>query len=104
MVYCSACGKEVQEDSNYCRHCGAPVNVDTEDYTVAGDQVVDRVKDLIREGNVTRIIVRTEEGRTLLDIPITAGAVGTVIFPWMAALGVVAALVTRCKISVQRKR
>ena len=102
-MYCSACGKEVQEDSSYCRHCGAPVKVETEDYTVSGDQVVDRVRDLIREGNVTRIIVRTEEGRTLLDIPVTAGAVGTVLFPWMAALGVVAALATRCRITVQRR-
>ena len=103
MACCTACGKEVQEDSNFCRHCGAPLRVKTENYTVSGDELVDRIKALIREGNVTRVVVKSEEGKTLLDIPVTAGAVGTILFPWMAALGVVAALVTRCRITVERR-
>jgi uncharacterized membrane protein YvbJ len=102
MVYCPRCGKEVREDSRFCRHCGSPLHVETETFTVSGDDLLDRVRELVREGNVTRVIVRSEEGKTLLDIPVTAGAVGIVLFPWMAALGAIAALVTRCRITVER--
>jgi uncharacterized membrane protein YvbJ len=102
MVYCPRCGNEVREDSRFCRHCGNPLHVETETFTVSGDDLVDRVKELVHEGNVTRVIVRSEQGKTLLDIPVTAGAVGIVLFPWMAALGAIAALATRCRITVER--
>jgi uncharacterized membrane protein YvbJ len=102
MVYCSMCGGGAEEDSKFCRHCGTPLNIKRETFTVSGDDLVDRVKELVHEGNVTRVIVRSEGGKTLLDIPVTAGAVGVVLFPWMAALGAIAALVTRCTITVER--
>ena len=102
MVYCTRCGEEAQEDSKFCRHCGTPLKIKSETFTVSGDDLVDRVKELVHEGNVTRIIVRSEGGKTLLDIPVTAGAVGVVLFPWMAALGAIAALATRCSITVER--
>jgi uncharacterized membrane protein YvbJ len=102
MVYCSSCGEKAEEDSRFCRHCGTPLNVVSETFTVSGDDLVERVRELVHEGNVTRIIVRSEGGKTLLDIPVTAGAVGVVLFPWMAALGAIAALATRCTITVER--
>ena len=74
-----------------------------EEYTVSGNNLVDRVRELLHEGNVTRVIVKDEGGKTLLEIPASVGVVGVVLAPWLAALGVVAALVTKCKIIVERR-
>jgi len=63
----------------------------------------DRVQQLLHEGNVTRVIVKDEEGKTLLEIPVTVGVIGVVVAPWLAALGVIAALVTNCRIIVERR-
>ena len=65
--------------------------------------LVDRVRELLHEGNVTRVIVKDEAGKTLLEIPATVGVVGVVVAPWLAALGVIAALVANCKIVVERR-
>jgi pyruvate/2-oxoglutarate dehydrogenase complex dihydrolipoamide dehydrogenase (E3) component len=77
-----------------------------EEFTLNGDEVVAKVKELIEEGNVRRLIIRTEEGRTLLEIPLTIGVVGGVIgvalAPVLAAIGALAALVTRLSIVVER--
>jgi hypothetical protein len=65
--------------------------------------LVDKVRELLHEGNVTRLIVKDEAEKTLLEIPVTVGVVGVVVAPWLAALGVIAALVTNCKIVVERR-
>jgi hypothetical protein len=52
---------------------------------------------------VTRIIVRDQEGRILVEVPATAGLIGAILAPWLAALGAVAALVTECTIAVERR-
>src|SRR5690625_7348831 len=67
-----------------------------------GDRGVETVKKLIREVNVRRITIKNEEGRTLLEIPLTLGVVGTVLLPVWAAIGAVAALVANLTISVER--
>jgi hypothetical protein len=104
MVYCTKCGAPLKEEDKFCPVCGAPVaKFSREEFTVSGSNVVDRVKDLLHEGNVTRIIVKDEKGNTLLEIPATVGVIGTVIAPWLAALGVIAALATKCKIVVERR-
>ena len=77
--------------------------VTREEYTVSGSNLVDRVKELLHEGNVTRVIVKDNKGKVLLEIPATVGVVGTVLAPWLVALGVIAALVTNCKIVVERR-
>lgn len=74
-----------------------------ERFQVQGAELVDRVKELIHEGNVTRIIVK-QQGKTILEIPVTIGAIGAVFLPTIAALGVIAALVTRCTIVVERRQ
>ena len=74
-----------------------------EEYTISGNNLVDRVRELLHEGNVTRVIVKDEAGKTLLEIPATLGVVGAIVAPWLAALGVIAALVTNCKIIVERR-
>lgn len=75
----------------------------SEEYTVSGNNLVDRIRELLHEGNVTRVIVKDEGGKTLLEIPASVGVVGVVLAPWLVALGVVAALVTKCKIIVERR-
>lgn len=81
---------------------GADRDARTEEHRVPGDQVLRKVKELIREGNVRRISIRNEEGRTLLEIPMSLGVVGAVLAPTFAAVGAVAALVTNCSIVVER--
>ena len=77
----------------------------TEEVVVAGNQLVDRVKQLVAEGNVRRLIIRKSSGESLLEIPLTAGvAVGgvvTVMAPVLAALGALAALLAEFKIEVE---
>jgi uncharacterized membrane protein YvbJ len=104
LPYCTKCGVPLKEDDKFCPVCGAPVaKVTREEYSVSGSNLVDRVGELLHEGNVTRIIVKDEKGKTLLEIPATVGVIGVVLAPWLAALGVIAALVTNCKIVVERR-
>lgn len=74
-----------------------------EEFSVSAEDLIKRVKELIHEGNITRIMVKNEEGKTLLEMPATVGVIGAILAPWMAALGVVAALATRCTIVVERR-
>jgi hypothetical protein len=104
LPYCVKCGAPLKEGDKFCTVCGAAVPKFTrEEYTVSGKNLADRVGELLHEGNVTRVIVKDEAGKTLLEIPATVGVVGVVVAPWLAALGVVAALVTNCKIVVERR-
>ena len=104
MPYCVKCGSPLKETDKFCPNCGAAVaKVTQEEYTVSGGDLVDRVRELLHEGNVTRVIVKDEGGKVLLEIPVTVGVVGVVIAPWLVALGVIAALVTNCKIVVERR-
>jgi hypothetical protein len=75
-----------------------------ERYKVAGEKLLTKVKELIQEGNVRRIIIKNEEDRTLIEIPLTIGVVGAALFPVWAAVGAIAALVTNCSIEVERNR
>ena len=104
MPYCTKCGAALKADEKFCPVCGAPApKFTSEEYTVTGSNLVDRVKELLHEGNVTRLIVKDDAGKTLLEIPATVGVVGVVLVPWLAALGVIAALVTNCKLVVERR-
>jgi hypothetical protein len=58
---------------------------------------------LLHEGNVTRIVIKDDAGKVLLEIPATVGVIGVVLAPWLAALGAIAALATNCKIVVERR-
>ena len=104
MSYCQKCGAKLKPDDKFCYACGASAaKVTTEEFSVSGDDLIARVKALLHEGNVNRIIVKDENGKLLLEIPATVGVIGAVIAPWLAALGVVAALATNCKIVVERR-
>jgi hypothetical protein len=75
----------------------------TSEFTINGDEVVAKVKELIREGNVRRIIIKNEDGRTMLEVPLTIGVIGAAFMPVLAAIGAAAALATRCTIVVERE-
>jgi len=75
----------------------------TEDIDVKGDDLVAKLKELVREGNVRRIIVKNEEGETLVEIPVTIGVVGALLAPVWAAVGAIAALVTDCTVTIERR-
>lgn len=101
---CEKCGTALPEGANYCFKCGSRVNQSfTEEFSVNSEDLVKRVKELLHEGNVRRVIVRDEDGKLLLELPVTAGLIGVVLAPWLAALGAIAALATRCNIAVERK-
>jgi hypothetical protein len=92
------------EGDKFCTACGAKVaKVTREEFTVSSQDLIERVKELLHEGNVTRIIVKDVKGKVLLEIPATVGVIGALIAPWLAILGVIAALVTNCKIVVERR-
>lgn len=104
LPFCSKCGLMLDEDDRFCSSCGASVSKTVEEeMSVSSDNLVEKVKELLHEGNVTRIIVKNEEGKTLLEIPATVGVIGALFAPWLAALGAIGALVTNCKIVVERR-
>ena len=78
---------------------------ESEKYTVSGKQVVEKVKQLIHEGNIRRVRL-VHEGRTIIEIPLTIGApvavAGILAAPILAAIGAFAALVTECTIEVEK--
>jgi hypothetical protein len=78
-----------------------------EEFTIRGGDLVDKVKELIHEGNVRRIIIKNEEGRTLIEIPLTVGVVGGVLsaalFPVVAAVGVIGATVAHLTLVIEKK-
>lgn len=75
----------------------------TEEYKVSGDQIVKKVKQLIKEGNARRIIIKNENNEVMMEIPLTIGAVGAIFAPILAAVGALAALMTNCTIIVEKK-
>ncbi len=74
----------------------------TEEFKVAGGDIINKVKDLIHQGNVRRIILKDEEGKTFMEIPLTIGVVGAVFAPVLAAIGAIAALVSKLTIVVEK--
>lgn len=75
----------------------------TEEFSVNSDQVVEKVKQLINEGSVRRIIIKNEKGESFMEFPVTLGVVGAVLLPLFAAIGAAVALMTKCTIVVERR-
>lgn len=74
----------------------------TEEFHVNGKELVEKVKALINEGNIRRLIIKDKNGKSLVEFPLTLGAIGAVIAPILAAVGGIAALVSECSIIVER--
>ncbi|HMH70117.1 MAG TPA: DUF4342 domain-containing protein [Candidatus Saccharimonadales bacterium] len=75
----------------------------TEEFTVNGEELLGKVKSLVNEGNIRRIIIKDEAGKVLVELPLTIGVVGVLLAPVLAAVGAIAALVTKCTIVVERR-
>jgi hypothetical protein len=76
--------------------------VQKEEFQVSGDAVVAKIKELIHEGNVRRIILKNDEGKILIEIPLTLGVVGVILLPVWAAIGAIAALAANLTIVVEK--
>jgi len=74
-----------------------------ESFSINSESLMAKIKELIKEGNVTRIIISDRMGKELLNFPLTAGVLGALIAPVFAAAGALAALVTECTIMVERE-
>ena len=79
-------------------------NNTTEEFTVNGEELLAKIKSLIKEGNIRRILIKGEDGKVLVELPLTIGLVGTLVAPVLAAVGAIAALVTKCTIVVERRK
>jgi len=78
-----------------------------EEFRVDGEDLLKKVKELVAQGNIRRIIIKNKDGKTLVELPLTAGVAGVaalaVFAPVLAAVGAIAALVTECSIIVERE-
>ena len=74
-----------------------------ESFKVSGDELLSKIKEIIKEGNARRVIIKNEKEETIIEFPLTIGAIGVVLAPVFAAVGAIAALVTDCTIVVEKK-
>jgi hypothetical protein len=77
--------------------------INTEYFKVKGEELLNKVKDLIAEGNIRKIIVHDKLGKELMSFPLTLGVVGTLLAPVLAAVGALAAVLGECAITVERE-
>ncbi len=73
-----------------------------EEFQLTGDAVITKIKEIVHAGNVRRITIKNEDGKTLIEIPLTVGVVGAVLLPVWAAIGALAALAARLIIVVEK--
>lgn len=73
-----------------------------EEFKVKGGELLNKIKELIHEGNIRRIIIKNDDGKTIMEIPLTIGVVGAIIAPILAAVGAIAALTVDYTIEVIR--
>jgi hypothetical protein len=78
-------------------------NFRTEEFKVNGEQLLAKIKQLVHEGNIRRIIIKDKDGKVLIEFPLTLGVVGLVLVPTLAAVGAIAALVTEATILVEKE-
>lgn len=74
----------------------------TETFSVSGDEVISKIKELLHEGNIRRIVLKDEKGVTLIEIPLTIGVIGAVLLPVWAAIGAIAAMVAKLTLIIER--
>jgi hypothetical protein len=74
----------------------------TEEFRVSGEELLAKIKQLVHEGNVRRVVIKNKEGRTVIEIPMTLGVVGALLAPTLAAVGAIAALLTEATVVVEK--
>jgi hypothetical protein len=80
----------------------SPEKVRTEEFRVNGEELLGKVKGLMHEGNIRRIIIKNKEGAVVFEIPLTIGVVGALLAPSLAAIGAIAALLTEATVVVEK--
>lgn len=75
----------------------------TEEHSVSGDKLLDKVKQIVKEGNARRITIKSDTGKVLMEIPLTIGVVGVVLAPVWIAIGTIAALAGKYTIVVEKR-
>lgn len=75
----------------------------TEEFKVSGEEILKKVKEVIKEGNARKIIIKNEKGETIMEIPLTFAVVGAVLLPVLAAVGALAGILTKCTLVVEKK-
>jgi hypothetical protein len=75
----------------------------SEEFQFSGDTLLAKIKEIVRQGNVRRVIIKNEDGRVLIDVPLTVGVVGTLVAPQLAAIGAFAALVLKGSIVIEKE-
>ncbi len=75
---------------------------DREQHRVSGEKLIEKLKELLHAGNVRHVVIKNDEGRTLIEFPVSLGVAGAVLLPVWAAVGAIAAVVTKCSIEVER--
>jgi len=102
---CAKCQARLPANAKFCSQCGARVGADRgvrkEEFEISGSELLSRVREIIHEGNIRRIVIK-QEGKILMEIPLTVAAVGALLAPILAAVGAIAAVVTNCTIQVER--
>lgn len=76
--------------------------VRTEEFRVNGEELIAKIKNLLKEGNIRKVIIKDREGKTVFEIPLTFGVVGALIAPQLAAVGAIAALLTEATVVVEK--
>jgi hypothetical protein len=74
-----------------------------ESFKVTGDEILEKVKEIVKEGNARKIVIKNEKDEIIMEFPLTIGAIGAVLAPLFAAVGTLAALATNCTILVEKK-
>ena len=94
---------EQRSDEEAVQEVVVEETVETEEHRVRGDSLIAKIKELIHEGNITRVIIKNDQGRTLIEIPLSLGVVGIALAPVWAAIGAIAALAADLKVVVEKK-
>jgi hypothetical protein len=79
-----------------------PENFRTEEFKVEGEKILAKIKELLHEGNIRKVIIKDKDGKILMEIPMTFSVVGVLIAPQLAAIGAIAALLTEATIVVEK--
>ena len=106
MTKCLECGTELPANSKFCPACGTQVGLKRETFQVNSERLVEKFKEVARDANVKRVTVKDDKGKVLFSVPLTWGAAGAVatlaLAPWLAALGAIAGIATKCTLEVER--
>ena len=74
----------------------------TEEFRVDGEKIIAKIKELLHEGNIRKVIIKDKDGKIMMEIPVTFGVVGVLLAPQLAAIGAIAALLTEATIVVEK--